>query len=150
MMVKKWPVVALVAVLCGLAGCTSSGSSASSSKPGKTTTTRKAEPATAKTTKATVKPTATATSTRMSEFPRVVRDRMPEIAEGRNDTELQAIADTACDGLASKKSADAIVGVTRTLGTLDAEATDHATARELVKLAIDTTCFEERGRVDEF
>jgi hypothetical protein len=147
-MLKKWPVVALVAVLCGLAGCTSSGSSASSSKPGKTTTTRKAAPAAAKTTKATVKPTAT--STRISEFPRVVRDRMPEIAEGRNDTELQAIADTACDGLAAKTSADAIVGVTRTLGTLDAEATDHATARELVKLAIDTTCFEQRGRVDEF
>ncbi|GIE32729.1 hypothetical protein Ait01nite_057740 [Actinoplanes italicus] len=149
-MSKKWPVVALVAVVCGLAGCTSSGSSASSSTSGKTTTTRKATPA--KTTKVTVKPTATATatSTRMSEFPRIVRDKLPEIAEGRTDTDLQAIADTACDGLASKKSADAIVDVTRTLGTLDAEATDHVTARELVKLAIDTTCFEQRGRVDEF
>jgi type IV pilus biogenesis protein CpaD/CtpE len=144
-MVKKWPVVALMAVLCGLAGCTSSSSSA---KPGKTTTTRKATPA--KTTKVTVKPTATATETRMSEFPRIVRDKLPEIAAGRQDTELQAIADTACEGLAAKKSADAIVDVTRTLGTLDAEATDHVTARELVKLAIDTTCFEQRGRVDEF
>ncbi|MEU4624704.1 hypothetical protein AB0G04_32620 [Actinoplanes sp. NPDC023801] len=98
----------------------------------------------------TVKPTATATATRVSEFPRVVRDRLPEIAEGRQDPELQAIADTACDDLAAGKSAGAIIVVTRTLGTLDAEATDHATARELVKLAIDTTCFEQRGRVDEF
>jgi len=29
-------------------------------------------------------------------------------------------------------------------------ATDDATARELVKLAIDTTCLDQASRVDEF
>jgi hypothetical protein len=42
------------------------------------------------------------------------------------------------------------VAETRSLGTPDAEATDQATARELVKLAIDTTCPDQDRRVDEF
>ncbi|MFC4071727.1 hypothetical protein [Actinoplanes subglobosus] len=80
----------------------------------------------------------------------VVRAQLADIAADRSDADIQAIADTACAGLASGRSTDEIVDTTRTLGTLDAEATDHATARELIKLAIDTTCFDQRGRVDEF
>jgi hypothetical protein len=43
-----------------------------------------------------------------------------------------------------------VIAETRTLGTADAEATDEATARELVKLAIDTVCLDQAKRVDEF
>ncbi|WP_146246736.1 hypothetical protein [Actinoplanes xinjiangensis] len=81
---------------------------------------------------------------------RVVRAQLADIAAGRSDADIQAVADTACAGLAAGRSTDEIVDSTRSLGTLDAEATDHATARELIKLAIDTTCFDQRGRVDEF
>jgi hypothetical protein len=80
----------------------------------------------------------------------VVRAQLTDIAADRSDADIQAIADTACAGLAAGRSTDEIVDTTRALGTLDAEATDHATARELIKLAIDTTCFDQRSRVDEF
>jgi hypothetical protein len=66
------------------------------------------------------------------------------------EQEIQAIADTACADLAGGKDSDTIVDAARTLGTVDAEATDHVTARELVKLAIDTTCLDQAPRVDEF
>jgi hypothetical protein len=83
-------------------------------------------------------------------FVGVVRAKLPEVAVDRRDEEIQAIADSACSGLIAGKTADDVIAAARTLGTVDAEATDHATARELVKLAIDTTCFGERDRVDEF
>ncbi|SDS59235.1 hypothetical protein [Actinoplanes derwentensis] len=94
-------------------------------------------------------PTPSAT-TDPDSFVGVVRAQLPEIAEGRTDRQIQAIADTACTGLAAGESGDTIVDTTRTLGTADAEATDHATARELIKLAIDTTCLPQAPRVDEF
>ena len=83
-------------------------------------------------------------------FVDVVRAKLPDIAVDRRDDELQAIADRACAALADGTGADAIVAETRSLGTQDAEATDQATARELVKLAIDTTCPDQDRRVDEF
>jgi predicted small lipoprotein YifL len=84
------------------------------------------------------------------EFVGVVRDRLPEIAVDRRDEEIEAIATRACASLTEGTDADTIVTETRSLGTLDAEATDDATARELVKLAIDTVCPERAARVDEF
>ncbi|WP_433789820.1 hypothetical protein [Actinoplanes sp. CA-252034] len=95
-------------------------------------------------------PSSSAGSSSAGAFVRVVRAQLADIAAGRADAEIQAIADNACAGLADGRSTDEIVDTTRTLGTLDAEATDHATARELIKLAIDTTCFDQRARVDEF
>lgn len=83
-------------------------------------------------------------------FADVVRLRLPEVATDRRDDELQAIADRACTALSGGADADTIVTETRTLGTLDAEATDPATARELIKVAIDTTCPDQDRRVDEF
>jgi hypothetical protein len=83
-------------------------------------------------------------------FVAVVRGRLPEIAVDRRDDEIQAIADQACGALADGSEADEIVTGTRALGTPDAEATDPATARELIKLAIDTTCPDQDRRVDEF
>jgi hypothetical protein len=83
-------------------------------------------------------------------FADVVRAELPDIAVDRRDDELQAIADQACAALADGTGADAIVAETRSMGTQDAEATDQATARELVKLAIDRTCPDQDRRVDEF
>ena len=83
-------------------------------------------------------------------FVGVVRDRLPEIAVDRRDEEIEAIATRACASLAEGTDAETIVTETRSLGTLDAEATDHATARELIKLAIDTVCPDRSARVDEF
>ncbi|MEV4640940.1 DUF732 domain-containing protein [Actinoplanes sp. NPDC049548] len=83
-------------------------------------------------------------------FVATVRDRLPEVALDRRDEELAAIGRQACADLAGGLDADKIVARTRSLGTADAEATDQATARELVKLAIDTICPDQDRRVDEF
>jgi hypothetical protein len=79
-----------------------------------------------------------------------VQARVPDVAVDRRDEEIGAIAQQACASLAAGKSAAALVAETRSLGTADAEATDQATARELIKLAIDTVCPDQDGRVDEF
>jgi hypothetical protein len=75
---------------------------------------------------------------------------VPEAASGRTDAEIAAVAVRACRGLAAGRSADDLLAEARSLGTVDAEATDPATARELVKLAIDTVCLDQAPRVDEF
>lgn len=132
---------------------TSAPSPSSSTTPGPTST----EGTTAAT--ATPQPTKTASASSSSpasspaaasEFVRVVRAKVPEVAAGRTDKEIRGIAQRACRGLARGDSADDLVAETRTLGTLDAEATDFATASELIKLAIDTDCPDQAGRVDEF
>lgn len=83
-------------------------------------------------------------------FVAVVRAQLPEVAAGRTDDELHAVARQACVDLAAGTPADGVVATVQTLGTLDAEATDAGTARELVKLAIDTDCLDQAARVDEF
>jgi hypothetical protein len=83
-------------------------------------------------------------------FVAVVRDKLPDVAADRRDEEIGLIAEEACAGLSGGKSADEVVAQARTLGTLDAEATDHATARELIKLAIDAVCPDQAKRVDDF
>jgi hypothetical protein len=85
-----------------------------------------------------------------AEFVRVVRARVPEVAAGRTTAEIAAIASRACRSLRAGREAGAVQAEARSLGTLDGEATDDATARELVKLAIDTTCLDQASRVDEF
>lgn len=85
-----------------------------------------------------------------AQFVSVVRDRVPEVAVDRRDDEIAAVAEQACASLADGTDADAIVERTRSLGTADAEAVDQATARELIKLAIDTVCPDQDRRVDEF
>ena len=83
-------------------------------------------------------------------FVSVVREQLPEVAVDRRDDEIAAVAEQACASLAAGDDADAVVAGTRSLGTADAEAVDHATARELIKLAIDTVCPDQDRRVDEF
>jgi hypothetical protein len=77
-------------------------------------------------------------------FVAVVRREMPDVALDHRDEEIAAIAEQACAALAAGRPADAVVAAVRTYGT------DQATARELVKLAIDTVCPEQDRRVDEF
>ncbi len=84
------------------------------------------------------------------EFVAVVRAQVPAVASGRTDAEIAAVARTACRNHARGTSADDVVAQAQSRGTLDAEATDQATARELVKLAIDTVCLDQAPRVDEF
>ena len=83
-------------------------------------------------------------------FVAAVRRALPEVAADRRDEELAAVAEQACSELADGEDADTVVGHTQTLGTLDGQATDQATARELIKLAIDTVCPGQDRRVDEF
>ena len=99
---------------------------------------------------ASASPSSPASRPAASEFVRVVRAKVPEVAAGRTDKEIRGIAQRACRGLARGDSADNLIAEARTLGTLDAEATDFATASELIKLAIDTDCPDQAGRVDEF
>jgi hypothetical protein len=83
-------------------------------------------------------------------FVAAVRAKLPEIAADRRDEEIGLIAEQACAGLSAGLKSDQIVAETRTLGTEDASATDQATARELIKLAIDSVCADEAKRIDEF
>jgi hypothetical protein len=83
-------------------------------------------------------------------FVAVVRSTLPAVATDRRDEEITLIAEAACGGLAGGLTADQLVTETRSLGTEDATATDQATARELIKLAIDKVCPEEKKRVTEF
>jgi hypothetical protein len=85
-----------------------------------------------------------------AEFVSVVRRSVPDVAAGRTDGEIAGVAATACRGLADGVPADDVTAAAQSLGTLDAGATDQATARELVKLAIDTVCPGQAARVDEF
>jgi hypothetical protein len=139
---RRWPVAAVVVAALALAGCGDGEPQPAPRTPAPAVTSAAA----AGTAKAGDAPR----TTEPAGFVAVVREKLPEIAADRRDEEIQAIADDACAGLAAGKKADDIVATTRSLGTLDAEATDQATARELIKLAIDTTCLGQRDRVDEF
>ncbi|GAA0806148.1 DUF732 domain-containing protein [Spirilliplanes yamanashiensis] len=84
------------------------------------------------------------------EFVTTVREALPDVAANRTDDEIAALATGICTGLAGGDPADDLVATTRSLNTADAEATDHATARELIKLAIDVACPEHAARATEF
>jgi hypothetical protein len=86
----------------------------------------------------------------MQRFVSTVKSQVPEAAKGRSDAEIAGVGLQACTLLKSGRPASEITARTRSLGTLDAEAVDEATARELVKLAIDTMCIDQKSRVDEF
>jgi hypothetical protein len=90
------------------------------------------------------------TSSGTTGFVSVVRAQLAEVAADRSDDDIAAIARQACTSLAAGDDADAVIAATRSLGTADAEAVDQATARELIKLAIDTVCPDQDRRVDEF
>ena len=141
-----------------LAACSGAGTSSTASTVTVTTTTSVPAPsasASATTTTGGASPSASGSGTAAgaggtAEFVRVVRARVPEVAAGRTTAEIAGIAATACRSLRAGRPVEQIQAEARSLGTLDAEATDDATARELVKLAIDTTCLDQARRVDEF
>jgi Protein of unknown function (DUF732) len=151
---RRWPLVAVVVAVYALAGCSSDASDSGKGTPQRpatsSTATGEATVGSGDSPEAPTTAPRTAAASRTAGFVEVVRGKVPEVAVDRRDQEIQAIADSACADLAAGKEADDIVADTRSLGTLDAEATDQATARELIKLAIDTTCPEQAKRVDEF
>jgi hypothetical protein len=151
---RLWaPAAAMMLILTGCTAAEPAGAPAQTAEvtpsvaPAATsaTTTAAAEP-----TRTTRKPAPEDTGSGLAGFVAVVRSRVPEVALDRRDEEIAAVAQQACASLAAGTSADALVAETRSLGTADAEATDQATARELIKLAIDTVCPDQRDRVDEF
>jgi Protein of unknown function (DUF732) len=159
-MTRRWLVA--VTLLAALAGCgdrTQPPSATTASAPVSVTASPSSAPATATPTATRRSPAPVRTTGHTSAgsgdagldaFVAVVRSRVPEVAADRRDEEIEAVARQACASLAAGKDADALVAETRALGTLDAEATDQATARELIKLAIDTVCPAQKDRVDEF
>lgn len=148
------PVLALTLVACSEGGTTTAGTSTSPATPNTTTVTVTTTPSASASSSPTPRTTSASGSATgnggTAEFVRVVRARVPDVAAGRSTAEIAAIATTACRSLRAGRAAEQISAEARSLGTLDAEATDDATARELVKLAIDTTCLDQAKRVDEF
>ena len=141
---RLWPVLAATALM--LTGCGDDAPPAPAPAPAATTAT-----ATATATATPEGSSAAATPPESTAgFVAVVRERLPEVAADRADEDIAAVAQEACTSLAAGTDADTIVAGTRSLGTADAEAVDHATARELIKLAIDTVCPDQDRRVDEF
>jgi outer membrane receptor protein involved in Fe transport len=149
---RTWLVPIIVAVL-GTGGCGDDEPPATGAPPTTATpATAAAAPTADEPSSATPRATRTATVATgvPREFVTIVRDSLPEVAAGRTDDEISGLARQICSGLAAGDPADDLVATTRSLGTADAEATDHATARELIKLAIDVACPGEADRVDEF
>jgi Protein of unknown function (DUF732) len=112
--------------------------------------------AAAGTTRAAVRPASTGDTTAgsgsagLDGFVSAVRGRMPEVAEDRRDEELEQVATAACAALARGRTAGAVVAEARSLGTPDPAATDTATGRELVRLAIRHVCPAQSRRAGEF
>ncbi|MEU4624783.1 hypothetical protein AB0G04_33030 [Actinoplanes sp. NPDC023801] len=83
-------------------------------------------------------------------FVGVVREKLPELANGRGDDEIQAMADVICNALAKDAKGEDVVDATRSMGSRDGVPIDTATANEVIKLAIDTSCPGQAPRVTEF
>ncbi|OJF13924.1 DUF732 domain-containing protein [Couchioplanes caeruleus] len=160
-MMTKW--LAATALLLAMGGCgddaaaepatvpvpaTSSGGTASTRTMVTESTTAGARAATTAAPRAPQTPTQARAAAGTGAFVEAVRDKLPRIALDHRDEEIAAIAEQACSSLAGGDDAGAIVAATRDLA--GAAATDRATARRLVKLAIDTVCPDQDRRVDEF
>ncbi|MEV0901907.1 hypothetical protein [Actinoplanes sp. NPDC049802] len=104
---------------------------------------------------ATVKPTTTTPAADPETavtyaFVSVVREKLPELGRGRGDDEVQAMADVICNALAEDAKSEDVVDATRSMGSRDGVPIDHATANEVIKLAIDTSCPGQAPRVTDF
>jgi len=148
-MPRRRPTVIVTAAIVALSGCTvnvnvpEAGAATPTSRPATT------QPATPVTTRPATTDPATAPPP-MYAFGGVVREKLPELGNGRSDDEIQAMADVICNALAKDaKSAD-IVDATRSMGSRDGVPIDVATANEVIKLAIDTSCPGQAPRVTEF
>jgi hypothetical protein len=145
-MPRRWPTVTVMAAIVALSGCTvnvnvpEQDATTPASRPTTTTpaTTPVADPAT-------TQPDAPTYA-----FVSVVREKLPELGEGRSDDEVQAMADVICNALAKDAKSEDVVDATRSLGSRDGVPIDVATANEVIKLAIDTSCLAQAPRVTEF
>jgi hypothetical protein len=146
---RLWP-AAVAATALMLGGCDGGTPAPDGATPATGVPTTSAAPAATTTAGPSGTPGQEESGAGADRFVSVVRAQLPEVAADRRDEEIAAVAEQACTSLAAGDEADAVVAGTRSLGTLDAEAVDEATARELVKLAIDTVCPGQNRRVDEF
>ena len=142
------PAVTVMATIVALSGCT-----INVNVPEQGATTPASRPATAKPT--TAEPTATTpvadpATAQTYAFVGVVREKLPELGNGRGDEEIQAMADVICNALAKDAKSEDVVDATRSLGSRDGVPIDTATANEVIKLAIDTSCPGQAPRVTEF
>ncbi|WP_328473738.1 hypothetical protein OHA21_13300 [Actinoplanes sp. NBC_00393] len=135
-MLRRWPTVTVMAAIVALSGCTvnvnvpGEGAAAPTSRP------------------TTAQPTTTTAVTYA--FVSVVREQLPDLGSGRGDDEIQAMADVICNALAKDAKSEDVVDATRSMGSRDGVPIDHATANEVIKLAIDTSCPGQAPRVTEF
>jgi hypothetical protein len=128
--------VTVTAMIVALSGCT-----VNVNVPATDATTPASGPATT---------TTAAAETPTYAFVGVVREKLPELGEGRTDDEVQAMADVICNALAKDAKSEDVVDATRSLGSRDGVPIDVATANEVIKLAIDTSCLAQAPRVTEF
>lgn len=77
---------------------------------------------------------------KLDAFVAAVRDRLPIVAADRRDEEIEDIGRQICAARAARKPTGTVVAYARTLGTPDPDATDQASASELVRLADGTLC----------
>ncbi|GAA4960401.1 hypothetical protein GCM10025331_59470 [Actinoplanes utahensis] len=141
-------VTLMATAIVALSGCT-----VNVNVPGETATTPPTGPAAttpAGTTPAGTTPAGTPPEAGTYAFVGVVREKLPELGGGRGDEELQAMADVICNALAKDAKSGDVVDATRSMGSRDGTPIDHATANEVIKLAIDTSCPGQASRVDEF
>lgn len=162
MMAKQW--LAATALLLALGGCGEEAAAEPATVPVPATTSEAPPPPPAKlpveaatstpdprrTTAPKLPPIEEVAGTGTDVFVAAVQSRLPEIALDRRDEEIAEIAERACAALLAAEEADEIVAETRTLGTGRPKATDRATARELIRLAIDTVCPDQDRRIGEF
>jgi ABC-type glycerol-3-phosphate transport system substrate-binding protein len=146
MMAKRW-LVAAVLLLLPLGGCGNEPEAEPATVPVPATSSAAAVPS--RTAVAATR-TPTAQAARQAEkkapggFVAVVQREVPGLAMDHRDEEIAAIAEQACAALAAGRSAGAVVAGVRTYGT------DRATARKLIRLAIETVCPEQDRRADDF
>ncbi len=144
-------IVGLFLTFIALAGCGGSDDvDVQNPTPSATTSSATSAPAPSPEESPTGDATPSALAGAVEEFVATVRQKVPDVASGRADEEIASVAELACQGLAAGTTPDQLVALVQTLGTLDTEATDQATARELVKLALDTSCPEHSAKVDDF
>jgi len=75
---------------------------------------------------------------------------LADVSNGRTDQEIAAVAELACSALRSGTTPEELVALVRSLGSADATTVDEATARELVKLAIDRLCVDQAAQIDNY
>ena len=144
-MLRRLAAVTMMATIAALSGCT-----VNVNVPGEGPAAPTSRPAAVKPKPTTATPVADPTTAQTYAFVSEVREKLPELGSGRSDEEIQGMADVICNALAKDAKSEDVVDATRSLGSRDGVPIDTATANEVIKLAIDTSCPGQAPRVTEF